>query len=83
MKRILRAAALLVLVTGICIWIATGRRLGWSQTSVPQTRKDPVTDIEYVAYQDQFVAGVDFLGAASLLAVGLWGVSFLFRRPAR
>ena len=78
-KNILRAAAVILILTSAGIWLVTGANRGWTKTSVPVKRTDEVTGITVDDYQKRFVPGVDFLGA-SLLASGLLaGASFLFR----
>jgi hypothetical protein len=79
MKKILRLIAALVLLSAGTTWILTGASHGWSKTSVEVKTLDPVTGIEGVSYQKKFIAGVDFLGAATVVAAGLAGTSLLFR----
>ena len=77
-KKVLRAAALLLLGAALAVWLATGANRGWTKTSVPVKRTDEVTGITVDDYQKRFVPGIDFLGAA-LLGSGLLAVaSFLF-----
>ena len=80
MKRILRLLALLVLMAGASIWLATGANRGWTKTSVPVRTLDAVTGIEGITYQEKFLPGVDFLGAALAGAGLLAGASFFFRK---
>jgi len=80
MKRILRILALLVWLAGATIWVATGANRGWTKTSVPVKTLDTVTGIEGITYQDKFLPGVDFLGAALAGAGLLAGASFFFRK---
>lgn len=70
---------------GVVFWLFGGPNLGWTKTQVPVTRKDPVTELEYVEWQKNFVPGVDFVGASGAAAVVLYAASFLVRRsgPAR
>jgi len=42
---------------------------------------DPVTGIEGITYQQKFLPGVDFLGAAFGSAALLAAASFFFRKP--
>jgi hypothetical protein len=83
MKKILRIAALLLLVGSIIFWAATGANRGWTKTSVPKKVVDDVTGIEGVTYEKHFVPGVDFLGAAFLVAGIVTGISFLFRTKSK
>lgn len=79
MKRILQILALLVVLAAVITWAATGANRGWTKTSVPVKTLDEVTGIEGISYQTKFLPGVDFLGAAAIVAVVLAGTSFLFR----
>ena len=79
-RKVLRALALVLAVSGEAVWLATGANRGWSKTSVPVKKTDEVTGISYDDYQKRFVAGVDFLGAALLGAGILMAASFLFRK---
>jgi hypothetical protein len=79
LKRTLRIAAAVLLVTAIIVWAATGANRGWTQTDIPTKIVDEVTGIEGVTYHKGFKPGRDFLGAAALGAGLLAGVSFLFR----
>jgi hypothetical protein len=79
MKKILLLLAALVILSAATTWLATGASHGWTKTSVQVKTLDPVTGIEGVTYQKKFVAGVDFLGGAVVVAVLLAGGSFLFR----
>ena len=80
MRTSFRLAALLLLVAASATWLATGANRGWSKTSVPVAKKDPVTELEYQEFEERFSPGVDFLGAALLGAGVLGGASFLFRK---
>ena len=80
MRTRLRLAALLLLVAAVATWLATGANRGWTKTSVPVAKKDPVTELEYQDFEKRFSPGVDFLGAALLGAGVLGGASFLFRK---
>ena len=78
-KNILRAAAVILILTSAGIWLVTGANRGWTKTSVPVKRTDEVTGITVDDYQKRFVPGIDFLGASLLGSGILAGVSFLFR----
>ena len=77
-KKILRISAALVIVLALGMWLATGANPGWTKTSVPVKRTDEVTGITVDDYQNRFVPGADFLGAALLGASFLAGASLLF-----
>ncbi len=73
MRTALKMAALGVALVGVVFWLFGGPNLGWTKTSVPVAMKDPVTELDYVEWQQNFVPGVDFLGAA----LGLAGILFV------
>ena len=79
MKKILQLLAALVLVAAGATWLATGANRGWTKTSVAVKTLDPVTEIEGITYEKKFLPGVDFLGAAALVAGLLAGTSLFFR----
>ena len=81
-SKILRALAVMVALSALAVWLATGAHRGWSKTSVAIKKTDEVTGITYNDYQKQFVAGVDFLGVALLGAGVLMATSFLLRNKA-
>ncbi len=80
MKKALLSAALVIALGGSATWLTTGAHRGWSQTSVPTMQVDEVTGIATPVYEDRFVAGMDFLGAALLVAGALAISSFLIRK---
>ena len=82
LRRTLQFLALALTVAAVGFWAAAGANRGWSKTSVPKKSLDEVTGIEGVTYEEHFVPGVDFLGAAMLGAGILAGVSLLFRNNA-
>ena len=81
MKKALQILALLVVLGAAGIWLATGANRGWTKTSVPVKTLDEVTGIEGITYQEKFLPGVDFLGAAFGGAALLAGASLFFRKP--
>lgn len=68
---------------GFALWLATGAHTGWSQTRIPRTIVDEITEIEAVVFEDGFVAGVDFLGMALILAAILCAIGWMIRRRQR
>jgi hypothetical protein len=82
-KRVLRIVALVLLLGALATWLGTGANCGWTKTSVPVRRTDAVTGLSVDDYQQRFVPGLDFLGAAGLGAGILAGASFLFRDRQR
>ena len=81
MKKTLQILALLVVLGAAGTWLATGANRGWTKTSVPVKTLDEVTGIEGITYQEKFLPGVDFLGAAFGGAALLAGASLFFRKP--
>jgi hypothetical protein len=79
-RYVVRTLAWLVVVGALALWVGTGANRGWTKTTVPVKRTDEVTGITVDDYQQRFVPGVDFLGAALLGAGVLGGASFLFRK---
>jgi len=77
MKKVLRIIAVLLVVGAVTFWAAAGANRGWTKTQVPEKVADPVTGLEGVRWQNQFVPGVDFL-AAAVLGAGILGVISLF-----
>jgi len=75
-KRVFRAAAALLFLATLVIWLAAGANRGWTKTSVPVKRTDEVTGISVDDYQKRFVPGIDFL-AAALLGSGILAVASL------
>lgn len=73
----LRGSALAVMLAAIALWVATGARLGWTQTSIVQVRTDEITGIEYPVRQPGFVAGIEIPLAAAGIAAVLAGLSFV------
>lgn len=76
----LRLTALVLLLGTIGFWAAKGAHTGWSQNRVPVKQTDEITGIEFVTYEERYVPGVDFLGAGTGLAAGLFATSLFFKR---
>lgn len=79
----MRVLALFVGLGAVATWLATGAHRGWTKTSVEKKTIDEVTGIEGISYENRFVPGIDFLGAAMLGAGGLTGISFLFQNKPK
>ena len=69
--------ALVLGLGALCFWSLTGANRGWTKTSVPIKKTDEVTGIVYDDYQDRFTPGIDFLGAALIVAALSAGASLL------
>jgi hypothetical protein len=83
MKRTIRMIAAVLVIGAIAFWVAAGANRGWTKTRVPKKVVDEVTGLEGIQWQDKFVPGVDFLGAALLAAGILTGISFLSRAKSK
>jgi hypothetical protein len=79
MRAALRLAALGILVVGIVFWFFGGPNLGWTKTSIPLARMDPVTELEYHVWEKRFVPGVDFVAGCVALAAVVFAASWLAR----
>ena len=77
MKKTLRIIAGVLIVGAIAFWAATGANRGWTKTHIPKKTVDETTGLEGIQWQEKFVPGVDFLGAALLGAGVLTGISLL------
>lgn len=83
MRTILRIAAVIIALGALAVWLGAGANRGFTKNRVPQKTVDEVTGIEAITYEDRFVPGVDFLGAAALGAGALAGSSFFFRKKPK
>lgn len=79
MRTALRFLSLGILLGGAVFWFFGGPHLGWTRTTVPIQKMDPVTELEYVEWQRNFVPGVDFLAGTTVLAFVVFGASWLAR----
>lgn len=79
-SRTLRATAIALLVVGVGIWIGTGARVGWTQTSAVTMQRDDITGIDYPVRHAAFVAGVEIPVLAAVVAAAFAGMSFIPRR---
>lgn len=79
----LRSGAFVVLGATLIIWIATGRHLGWTQTTITTLHTDEFTGIEYPVHQPGFVAGVEVLAIGIAVATALGALSWFAHRRAR
>ena len=75
--------AALVAGIGLAVWLITGAHRGWSQTRIPKTIVDEITDIEAVVFEEGFVAGIDFLGAVLVLSAVLACIGWIIGRRKR
>jgi hypothetical protein len=82
MRNILRFCALIIALVSAVFWFFGGPNLGWTKTSVPIQKFDPVTEQSYPQWEKRFVPGVDFLAASFASAAVLAGISCFFRSKA-
>jgi len=69
----------MLLAVALWFWFARGANRGWTKDRQPRQSTDPVTGLVGVSYENRFVPGVNFLGAACLASSFLFGISFMFR----
>ena len=79
MRTALRLLALGIVTVGMAFWLFGGPNLGWTKTRVPVAKKDPVTELEYVEWQTNFVPGLDFLVGTGMIAGLVLACSWLVR----
>ncbi len=82
-RLILRILALVLILASTAFWISTGSHTGFSKDRVEIPQVDPITQIEYVDYEERFVLGVEYLALACGIGVTIFGLSFAFRRKAK
>ncbi len=82
-RLVLRISALVLILVSTVFWISTGSHTGFSKDRVEIQQVDPITQIEYVDYEERFVLGVEYLVLAWGLGVTSFGLSFAFRRKPK
>jgi hypothetical protein len=83
LAKLLQAAAALAFTAGVVTWVATGRHVGWTQTSTVVMQRDEITGIDYPQRRPGFVAGVEVPLAGSVLAAVALGLAGLVSRRPR
>ena len=83
MKRYLRTIAAMLMAGAVVFWAAAGANRGWTKTRIPIKTVDAVTGLEGIQWQEKFVPGVDFLGAAALGAGVLAGITLFVPRKSK
>lgn len=83
MRTALRFLALGTVVVGVVFWLFGGPNLGWTKTTVPVTRVDPVTELEYTEWQRNFTPGVDFVGGCVAVGLVVFAASWLAKPNVR
>ncbi len=79
MKMFLRVLAAVILLGAGGWWVGAGRNLGWTKNRVAVEKRDEITEIMYMDYEERFVPGVDFLAGAGGFALLLGGISLVGR----
>ena len=82
-RLILRILALVLILVSTVFWVSTGSHTGFSKDRVEIPQVDPITQIEYVDYEERFVLGVELLALAYGLGVTIFGLSYAFRRKPK
>ena len=82
LRLILKILALGLILVSTAFWVSTGSHTGFSKDRVEIPQVDPITQIEYVDYEERFVMGVEFLALAYGIGVTSFGLSFAFRRKS-
>lgn len=80
MKRALQILAAVLAVAAISLWVAKGANTGWTKNRVQVKTVDPITEIEQVEWQADFLPGLDFLGGGLIAASGLFVGSLFIRK---
>lgn len=76
----LQILAIVAVLASFGFWFKTGAHTGFSKNRVEIQKVDPITQIEYVDYEDRFVMGVEYLAAGCVFGIGLFSLSFFFAR---
>ncbi|MBL6919713.1 MAG: hypothetical protein ISR41_04350 [Puniceicoccaceae bacterium] len=82
-RLVLRILALVLILVSTVFWISTGSHTGFSKDRVEIQQVDPITQIEYVDYEERFVLGVEYFALACGLGVTSFGLSFALRRKPK
>lgn len=83
MNRTARWIALALASVALLWWLGAGANPGWTKTSVPRKTVDEVTGIEAIEYEQRFVPGLDFVGAALVVAAVLAGSTLLLTQKRK
>jgi hypothetical protein len=78
--RMLRLASLVILFAGLAVWVDSGARLGWTQTSLVTMQHDEITGIEFPVRRSAFVAGVEIPLLAIAVAAAAATLSVVAQR---
>ena len=80
LRLILEILALALILVSTAFWVSTGSHTGFSKDRVEVPQVDPITQIEYVDYEERFVLGVEYLALAYGLGATSFGLSLAFKR---
>ena len=80
MIKALRILSLFCAISVVAAWASLGADRGWTKTSVAHTKVDPITEIEFVEYENRFVPGVDFLAAGLAGSAALFAFTLLLSK---
>jgi hypothetical protein len=78
----LKVLAVVLIALTVGIWLSTGAHKGFSKDRVEIEKIDPITQIEYVDYEERFIMGVEYLAAGTIAGLGIFTLSFFFARKA-
>ena len=82
-RLILRILAFVLIMASIVFWTSTGSHIGFSKDRVEIQQVDPITQIQYVDYEERFVMGVEYLALTCGLGIISFGFSFAFKLKAK
>jgi TRAP-type C4-dicarboxylate transport system permease small subunit len=82
-RQALRITAGVIFLGAFAFWFSTGSHTGWSKNRVEVSKTDPITEIEYIEYEDRFVMGVEYLGLATASALALAALSLFVGRRTK
>ena len=83
MKIFLRFVGLLVIVGTIGWWFNAGKNTGWTKNKVAVEKKDEITEIVYIEYEDRYIPGVEILAGGVGAGVVLLVLSLFGRKKVR
>ncbi len=83
MKRALQILAAVLAIATISLWVGKGANAGWTKNRVQVKTVDPVTEIEQVEWQEQFLPGLDVLGGGLAVAGTLIVGSLFIRKQTK
>lgn len=83
MKRTLIIVAVVLAVVTGAFWALKGANPGWTKNRVQIITVDPITEIEQIEWQDQFLPGLDFLAVGLGLAGAVLVGSFFIRNRTK